>query len=227
MRRFVSLFLALVILSMSIFTLSSCQRDREYDEAEVLSAARELIEKSVLLNEIYYGKGIPATTDSSTANGYYFEADIRYLLENDFKTVEDLKKMTAAVFTEDLCNLIFSTKLSSVIDEDNIQSMSRYYQKYYDAEGKKPECIMVYTKAIDLLGESEILYDYTTLAVDGVKGEYVTVSIDATVYNGKGDYQSATLKIRMLEEESGWRLDSPTYKVYSERLDEYEDLTKK
>ena len=219
---FKSVFVLLTVIALSL-SLVSCEHDREYDEQEVLTAARELIGKSYLLNEIYYGKGIPCTTDASTANGYYYEADIRYLMENDFRTLEELRAMTTAVFTEGLCNLIFTTKLSSVIDEDNVQSMSRYYQKYSDLEGKEPECIMVYTKAINLL-TGDILYDYDSLRVDGVKGQYVTVALEAIVFNDKGDSQTATLKIRMLEEDEGWRLDSPTYKVYNDKLDEYNNL---
>ena len=225
MKNIFKSLVILLIFTICLSSLVSCERDREYDEGEVLSVARELIEKSKLLNEIYYGAGIPCTTDASGANGYYYEADIRFLMENGFETLADLRKMTSDVFTEGYCNLIFSTKLSSVVDEDSVQSMSRYYQKYSDREGKEPECIMVYTKAINLL-TGDIIYDFTSLKVHDVEGEVVIVSLNASVYNDKGDSQTATLKIRMLEENEGWRIDSPTYKVYNSSLSEYENLQK-
>lgn len=226
MRKILVKFEAVLVvltLLLSLTSLFGCERNREYDEGEVIDAARELIEKSQLLNEIYYGKGIPATTDSSTASGYYFEADIRYLMEHDFRTIDDLREMTSAVFTENMCNLIFTTKLSSINDGDNTQSLARYYQKYSDAEGREPECIMVYTRAISLL-KGETIYDLSTLRVDGVKGQVITVALEVNLFNEEGDSQTATLKVDLLEEKNGFRLDSPTYKVYNGKLDEYNEL---
>ena len=35
--------------------------DRDYNEAEVIEAAKELLPRSMLINELFYGSGIPAS----------------------------------------------------------------------------------------------------------------------------------------------------------------------
>ena len=56
MKKILSLIL---ISSLVIISLFSCkEKNREYDREIVLAAARELIEDSKELNEIYWGKGI-------------------------------------------------------------------------------------------------------------------------------------------------------------------------
>jgi hypothetical protein len=45
--------IATLLIAFSIFSLFSCERDRDYDESEVLSAASELIDKSYPSKKIY------------------------------------------------------------------------------------------------------------------------------------------------------------------------------
>ena len=220
-------FLLLAILLCSSLLLVSCKtKDRKYNEEEVAEAARDLIFRSILLNEIYYGYGIPVLNDLSEANGNYYPADPVFLRKNGFTTVEELKRMTEAVFTRALCESIYQTKFSSVSDGDGIKSFSRYYQKYEDAAQTIPVTIMVNTEAEVFLID-RVIYDFESLAVEGAEGEKVYVRMNAKAENAEGEVQESILRGALIEEENGWRLDSPTYRRYNPDLERYNDLKNK
>ena len=147
MKKLISLILVVSLFFSLSIALTSC--DREYDENEVKEAAIPLIEKSLFLNKIYWGEGIPYMTSISTA--LYCEANFLALSELGFYTVDELKKQTQEVFSKDYCEDIFSTSFSSVKDGEEIQFYARYYQKYEDEFETVPVCIMVYTRFENLL----------------------------------------------------------------------------
>ena len=68
-------FLLTIVVIMSLLLCVSCGNDRDYDAAEVIGAAKELIKKSEKLNDIYYGYGIQYEKNESEANGSYYPAD--------------------------------------------------------------------------------------------------------------------------------------------------------
>ena len=88
-------FLLTIVVIFSVFGTNSCKKevkDRDYDEAQVLAAAKDLIQKSEKLNDIYYGYGIEADTgDINNANGYYYPADVLSLEKFGVETVNDIK----------------------------------------------------------------------------------------------------------------------------------------
>ena len=94
MKKIISLVLAVVFLLL----LASCgaEKNRSYDEAEVKTAAEELIRKTERLNEIFWGKGIPYVEEYGYTG--YYPADPIYLVEHGFLTVDDLKKIQRKFF---------------------------------------------------------------------------------------------------------------------------------
>ena len=209
--------LAILLVAILSFSLFSCkEKDRTYDEEEVISAAQSLIYDSALLNEIYWGKGIEYISDASTSNGYYYEANILHLEQLGFKTIDELKEMTEKVFSHSFSDVIYKTALTSVSDDGGIHSLARYYQKYSDDEMKEPEAIMVYSRAKILLSD-DVQYLYDTLTVDGAEGEVVYVTLSVVVTRGENS-QTRTITVGLIEEEEGWRLNDATYISYDEGL---------
>ena len=205
-----SVLLTLVVIFV-IFCLVSCgEKNREYDEQEVTLAAKSLIESSAILNELYYGYGIAydITATNPSSDGYCI-ADFLSVKSFGIETVDDIKEMTRQCFSQELSNLVIGTKLSSVSDGTGIVGYARYYQKY-NALDNSPECIMVFKKA-DVLLTDKIVYDYNSVKALRSEGEHVIVSVNLTVTNKEGISQNQTLEVKLIEEASGWRLDSPTY----------------
>jgi len=204
-----------VFLILILTSVTSCG-DIEYDEAEVRAAAEKLIPLSDELNNIYWGEGIGYTTDLSTSNGYYFEALPHDLKKYGIKTIDDLKAKTREVFSDEYAEIIISTNLNSVSDEDGIYSYARYYQKYSDISQKEPEAIMVYTKAVILLTD-KVEYLTDTIVVEGADGDTVYVSLDVNVKRGDKT-QKRNIRVGFAKCESGWKIDTPTYLSFDEEI---------
>ena len=213
MRRVVSV---LLICALIVFSLVSCgEKNRTYDEDEVLAAARALLPAAEALNEIYYGDGIrPDTERTEEKNGVYYPALAEDLARYSLTTVEELKERTRATFTSSYATLIFSTKLSAVSDGDNIKTFSRFYQAYDGTgEDKKPTFFMVNSEESGLLTDT-LTYDYGSLAVEGAEGDIVYVTLSVVAENDKGERATIPLRVGLLEEDGGWRIDTPTYARY-------------
>ena len=225
MKKWVKLLSLLLAFSSLCISLISCERNRTYDEAEVKAAAEELILLSVDLNEIYYGKGIDYSSDVSTSSGNYYEASYSSLKKYGIQTIEDLVKKTTRVYTSDYSNEIFETKIGGVYSGEGSFELSRYYQKTDVLTGENI-CIMVYSQAKVYLTDT-VEYDFENMTVLRSKGERVYVSVPVAVTNEEGKSQNVDIEIALIEEENGWRLDSPTYAKYNEYLDYYNDLQNK
>ena len=225
MKSRITLAFILCIALLAV-PLCSCSQNRSYDEAEVLSEAERLIEESALWNEIFYGEGIPYEKNESLSNGYYYPADQAYLENAGFDTVEELERLLRKTYTAELSDIIVATKLEAVSDNTGVQGYARYYQKYSSLDkDKSPECIMVYSRA-DVLLDSEVEYDYSTLSVKESKGQTVFVELSATVTNKEGKSQKRVIVVGLIEEEAGWRIDTPTYLRYLDS-DYYEEIQNK
>ena len=219
-------FLLIIIVILTLNFTVSCTKNREYDEAEVTLAAKELLKKSEKLNYIYYGYGIEYEMNESEANGAYYRADSLSLERLGIQTVADIENLTYETYTSALSQTVISTKLNggSLDEESTVMNYARYYQKTNALDGSD-ECIMVYKLAeIYLTDETEYLYD--TLRAVGSEGERVLIEVDVKVTNSEGKEQIQTLKFTLLEENNGWRINSPTYVKFVNR-EYYEDLQNK
>ncbi len=218
------LFLLTFVVIFSLLSIMGCEKDREYDEATVLSEAKTLIEKSIVLNELYFGEGIAWEQNESEANGYYYKADVISQSSFGIETVDDIKSMTRLCYTVDYSNQLINTKLTAVTDDNgNIRGYARYYQKYSVLDDT-PECIMVYKNAPVYL-KDEVTYHYETLRVSDVKGEEIFVTLNITVTNENGESQVRELTTSLIEESDGWRINQPTYASYFDK-DRYDELQK-
>lgn len=220
-KKLISLILITIVVIFNAFTLISCARDREYDEAVVLAEAEKLIKQSVTLNEIYYGKGIAYDKNDSYSEGSYYPADDTVLRGLEIETLDDLKEMTRRVFSKELSDAMINATLSSVYEGDEIKINSRYYQKY-DALTDEPSGIMVCSNAKILLSD-DVEYDFDTLCVTGSKKQVVYVQIKATATRDDGKSSRNTLSIGLIEEADGWRLCTPSYTSYFDE-NYYNDL---
>ncbi len=225
------LLLLLAVISI-LFSLFSCSDnedkdvpDREYNAAEVEQAAKILIEKSLSLNEILYGKGLEWEEGESNEN--YKKASSASLSHYGINTVDELKKKISEVFSSKYIeSLNKSDVFSSVKDGDTI----RFYTRYFDDEDENGKsCIFVYTNYDYELKNG---YEYITEPkAIGADGDIVIVkaTVRASIYGENGQIvkvRDFEHEIKMIEENGAWRLNSETYIVYDEYRDQYENMNK-
>lgn len=212
--RILALMLILT-LSLSLPCLTGCgERDREIDREEVLREGRRLAERSILLEDIFYGKGIPYREEETLREGHYYPAVPTVGEKYGFQTVEEMRLLTYATYQTDMAEAILSTKLSPIQDGNMLVSAARYYQKYRE-DKTTPECIMVYSEAVVLLTDT-LDYRLDGLEVDHVKGEVIYLSLPVTVTRADGKQQQRTVVFSIVEQADGYRITSPTYARYVE-----------
>ena len=210
MKRIISLILILTTL----FTVTSCggDGDRDYDETEVVAAARNLIYRAAKLNDILWGEGFYYIEDSEYAIGSYAPADPYAEYTSLEKLIEDCSK----TFSSSYMKIIENTVFSSAFGETGVESYARYYQE------SSTDPIMVNKQYSRLLtAKNEFLY--STLEAVRSEGERVIVKITVKITYEEKDPLGAIIdtktqqrerEIELIEDASGWRIDSPCYSNY-------------
>ena len=203
MKRILLLF----IFVATLFTITSCggENDRTYDENTVKSSAATLIRDAAVVNEIIWGEGIKYDEDPRYQSGVYFPANYESLVRFGVENFDDIIEKCANVFSSAYVSHIRKNVLTSSIEENG-----RIYTRYYQGD----EVMMVYSQYTPLLRD-KVEYLYDTIEVLGSKGQIVTVKIKIKVTRGDTS-QIRELEIDLVEEKSGWRIDSPTYANFIE-----------
>lgn len=197
--------IAIALLSLLLIAIGFSSCSEKYSSEELISAAVPLVEASQEINEIFYGAGIPyVQSDEGDVQvlGNYRRADAEYLEKIGARTVDELKEMTSKVYSSGACNVIFSTKLSSVSDGSTIAGYAEYAEL-----GDAGLC--VYTKRQNYIGAKTELHT-DTLTVLRVKGERAYLKMDVTLYRDS-ETQKREKEFVMIKEDGEWRLDSMTY----------------
>ncbi len=208
MKRLVVIFLVI----FTVFALSACEK-KPTDE-ELLAAARPLVEQSVLVNDIFYGKGIPYITENvgitAQAMGNYSPADKEFLSANGIENTDDLRKLVSKVYSSGVCNVIFTTKLSSVSDG----TVYAGYAEYIDLTSG----LCVYTKRENYIN-AEVEYDFDSMEVIEKTSDKARVKIEVKLSQTKG-YQIREKEFDMIKTEDGeWLLDSMTYIAWDDEAE--------
>ncbi len=212
--------LALLLIIVTCISICSCEKDRDYDEAEVLAAAKTLIEKSLPLNELFYGKGLEFSDDGI---GIYKKATEQSIKDFGFTTVEEMKSAVREIYASSYAESIITSDIFSAITVDEIiVKYTRYYQST-DDDGN-PNGIMVKSDYDYPLKNSYTYHEQ--MEVIDVEGEIIVVRTLVTAVSEEGAVKNVNLDIKLIEEEAGWRLLTPTYVVYNKYTDIYDILNK-
>lgn len=207
MRRVIALALTAVFLLLVVM-LSSCSVD--YTEAELKSAATELIEKSYEVNEIYFGKGLPVSSENSEAVKDFtagLDVDVKavnYLPVADscpYETIDQLKKLAGKVYSADYCNYLWKMAFEGMsTDDDQSVSYARYMTDYSGI-------LTVRSDLAENGAELSRTYDTENITVEKMKKDEASVTLNSFV-DGKEDME---ITFVLKREADGWRLDQPTY----------------
>ena len=190
-KRISIIFLAVAM----IFSLVSCN---SHSDEEIIEAAKALIEKSYIINEIYYGKGLPITEEDSLG----FASNYAIVDTScGFATVDDIKNATAEVYAADYCEHLYLLAFEGLSTEDNASvSYARFIDDYTDK--------LTMLKEIRETGaDLKRTYDFSTIVVEKCVRDVATIKVMSLV-DGKEDKE---LKITLVYENEQWKLSTPTY----------------
>ncbi|MBQ4298331.1 MAG: hypothetical protein II771_08540 [Clostridia bacterium] len=183
--------LLLPLLLLLSLLLSACAKGPAAEE--IAPRVRELCERSFVLNEIYYGAGLPAVASATGSDYFYIDID-----QTDFYTADLIREETEAVYTADYAARIEEAAFTGVTSEVGAL-LARFSE---DGDGN----LMQHRDAESILpGKRAFLYD--TLTVERSSPSEVKVRLAATLDGEKDDDALLTLK----KENGVWLLDTPTY----------------
>jgi hypothetical protein len=206
--------------------LSSCknkkqEKDREYNEAEVCAAAKVLIEKSKILNEIYYGAGIPykKPIKEDAEIEAYMLADPDYLAElyknHGIKDIATLEAKTKEVYSEAGSNSVISAFLQNTTGINGMAGYARYYMAKENVDLGTQAGLMVRTSAKNYYeNTASVEYIYDGMKVSAVKGEYLTVSLKVKTTGKDGTQDTRDFTVKLIEEANGYRLSGSTVALH-------------
>lgn len=199
-------WIALLALALLLVSFVGCAGD-QVEEDEIFPAARALIEESKVLNELYFGEGIPVRGDVAL-EGVYAQADRGALQEMGFEGIADIREKTKQVFSPSMCSWLFGRAFSAESTGTGV-SLARYYEK-----SDQNNTLMVLTTA-EVYLNGAVTYDYSTMKIKGQHRDTVELTLEATVTTEAGLSRKETITVKVIKESDGWRLDSPTYLVYA------------
>ena len=104
------LVLAVILLLTSLFACSPAVI--EVTDEEIRGVLRELLPMAEELNEIYYGEGLPTREGVEGAVYLELSPDAKY------KTPEQLKAATFAVFSDDLASQMYTVGVQGIYDDE-------------------------------------------------------------------------------------------------------------
>lgn len=195
--------LSFLLTGILIFSLASCGGSGLSD-GEIRDIYAELIEQSYILNDVYYGDGLPFVNDPETmatlagasSRFSYMPVDKNAPL----KTEAEIREATLAVFSQPMCDHLFVLAFEGMsTGDDETVVFARYI-----------EMNEILTVRIDLAEEALPLgrvYDVDSMDILNQSGNRIVASF-ATSVDGK---PSVNVKLTLIKTAEGWRLDSPTY----------------
>ena len=215
-RRGVCLLLAaLLSVLLALPALAGCSSPKHTAE-ELRPILEELLPKSAELNEIYFGKGLPITQDEDAVRAFYasFDTDVTALsyapvdTACGYENVDDIKRATLEVFSENYAGFLFDRAFTGISDtfDEGLETEHRetaLYAMYLEQDG-------YLTKRLDI--EKDALHLGRTFDLDSltVLRENKT-GVQVLLKSFLDGAPSMDVEIWLVETETGWRLDSPTY----------------
>ena len=194
-------FVCILLTFVCILSLFGCSN---LSDEEASARAAELLERSVLINRIYYGTGIP-TDPNEVGQSTRKRADPAFLEANGFSTIEELKALTREVYTSYCADAVFFNVFEkNVLIEDS-------QPRYEESNG------YIYVNTAEKPTVADLVeFDTASIKITKKSGSLIYFTVDMKVYSADGQsYRTLTAQQFSMRKENGvWLLDAPTYASY-------------
>ena len=200
---------SIILIVLTALSLASC--GAALDDEQTKEVAAPLIEASVNINEIFFGKGL-AHEGNSSFDGYDPEHDdasrydvtpVKYYTVTDerYQSIDDLKAAAREVYTDAYLENVFAVAFEGMTQDDGtIYKYPRYVSNVIGSLSVNAEAETEHTIA-------NRTYDLSTLKVTGGASNVVYFTVQSYV----DGVEDQLVRLSIKDEGRGWRLDSPTY----------------
>ena len=187
-------FLVFLLTLAAIFSLAACAKP---DEATVMSEYKALYERSLQINEIIFGKGLPY-------EGNYdgIEAETHYVAVSEsspYKSVAELEAAVLSVYTK----AYYESSLKTVLFVGFEDEYAKTNIRYKEVDGVL--YVNVKHEGFELSGRCATDSAYVE------KLSRASARIAAPYFYGNGTQMAKDKVITMVMTDAGWRFDNPSY----------------
>lgn len=186
MKKIISILL-FVALVVSALALTSCARQ---DDEQTRQIAANLMERAYVLNEAYYGNGLPYDENELAEGNYYYVTE-----DSPIRVRNDLIVETREVFSDNIAtNLIGiyldgTSSMGVVVFARYLTGASGYLTVYKDYDNVVKNVTKYDTSTIEIVKNSKNKVIFTAKTADGSK----------------------STEIELVFENDGWKINSPSY----------------
>lgn len=196
MRRRFPLLALLLLLSLLPLSLLSCRRATA---EEVLPAARALIERSLLINDIFIGEGAPR--GDGGFEGYDTVSE-EWTEQTGITSVAALRAEAEAVYTAEVCDILYRKAL-----KNDHETLADYRDRPSPGHG-----LLVLSEREGWYRDVVLEYLYDTMQLTDSAADTATVTLTVLVGHEGEERQERTLTLPLVRQEDGtWRCDKLTY----------------
>ena len=205
MKRLIPFLLALLTLCTLLLSCGGSQEPPATAE-EVSAAAVALLDRSLLVNSIFLGEGIP--TSGEAFDGYMY-ADTEYCREMGVESVAELCLLAAEVYTPEVQDILYRKALTTT--EDTLAD----YRDLAVGRG-------LYVLSTREAWYKDTVHEYLTdtLLVTAIQKDTATVTVRVRITPEGKTPQERTLTLPLVRGEDGWRCDKLTCISYDDDLNE-------
>ena len=189
----------LVLLSViMLFSLVSCTKAELIPDSEAQQILTELLPKAEEINDIIWGKGLPVEPGQDGPLKTVTAAQYRTVSKDaPYQSTDELKKAIAEVYSDAFIENTVNYTCFEGADDALENTEAQMYPRYKDNDA------------------GVLIVDITN------SGFEITTEIDpasAKVISAEGNKQTlevetnnSKIKLVIVKQENGWRLDTPTY----------------
>ena len=200
MKRVFTVFLTTILIAILAISLVGCAPE----EGEALAIAKDLIYRSIELNEIFFCKKGIAYKETGNSNDIYMPVleTEKYILKS--KLVE----ATRSVFSYSYADSIISMAFNGVQSEINQNSVQSRFMVMGEDD------MLYVNKNYEYVVENCTEYDYDTIKITYISGSFIEATIKGvrtSEKDGELVKETVTVEVTIINESDGWRLNSATY----------------
>lgn len=197
----------LLVLGCLVALLASCGSGMSKET--LTETYRELVEASYLVNDVFYGDGLPFQRNDAVMAYLAGVAEgtegfkVSYMpvsKDSPYQTEEEIRAAASAVYSPSMCSHLFKLGFEGLsTDSDERVAFARYIEQ----EG-------VLTVRVDLADDAIAMgrtYDFGSMTVIADEKDRVRAEFQSYMDGQLSD----KVKITIVRTANGWRLDSPTY----------------
>ncbi len=190
----------LILLSViMLFSLVSCKKAELIADTEAQAILSELLPKAEEINEIIWGKGLPIEPGQDGPLKTVTAAQYRTVAKDaPYQSTEELKGAIYAVYSEAFFNNTIKYTCFEGADDALEDTQAQMYPRYKDNDAG----VLI----VDITNPG---FEITT-KIDASSAKVVSAESD-NKQTVEVDTNNGKMKIVIVNEGSGWKLDTPTY----------------